>query len=635
MSDTTPLSSQEKIAQLRIAFLEQLPERLARARALFRQLQQKPLHSNEVMAELHRFFHSLKGTGRSFGFRELGNAGAHGEKWLSAYLNTPPSSIDTPWLERLEEYLNQIEPLLTTEQAPTMPEAPPTATPSMADSQEYGGRLVYLADDDAGLLEQLANQLACFGFTITTCPDLTTLHTAIAAHWPDAVILDQGFPNGTGTALHSLKPLRQAANKSLPVIVLANNDTFASRLTAVQNSGVAYLRKPTHVMELVTAFATIPPPQSPEPYHILIIDDEPEVAAYHGIILEEAGMLTHAVSDPSQVLEVLKKNHFDMVLMDMYMPECDGQDLSRLIHQIPDHGNMPIVFLSGETNRKKQISAMRIGAEGFLTKPVNPEDLIVAVAIRAERMRILRALTLAKEEAERANLAKSEFLSHMSHELRTPLNAVLGFCQLLDLDPVEPLTPTQKESVDQIHASGNHLLELINDLLDMARIESGQVIPEMEVLDPTAILHNCISMTQPLAAKRFLSLINTNSHTPFPLLYVDPLRLKQILINLLSNAVKYNRKGGYITISHHTTDANLLEISISDTGPGIPRERWDQLFTPYNRLGAEKTGIEGSGIGLCITKNLVEMMHGQIGFNSEPGKGSRFWIAFPIVEQQP
>ncbi|MBF0128309.1 MAG: response regulator, partial [Magnetococcales bacterium] len=411
------------------------------------------------------------------------------------------------------------------------------------------------------------------------------------------------------------------------------DDDFATRLAAVRNEGVAFCPKPTHVMELVAALESLPPPQQPDPFRILIIDDEPEIAAYHGIILEDAGMQTHHVNDPSRVLEALRQNSFDLVLMDMYMPECHGRDLARLIHQVPDFAGMPIVFLSGETNRKKQTSAMRIGAEGFLTKPVDPEDLIVAVAIRAERTRTLRSMTRAKEEAVQANQAKSEFLSRMSHELRTPLNAVIGFCQLLDLNLVEPLTPTQKESVDQIHASGNHLLELINGLLDVARIESGKLLPEMEIIDPEPIVHHCISMTRPLAMKRFVSLINTSGESRFPFVYVDPLRLKQILINLLSNAVKYNRKGGYITVSHRLTSKGQLEINVSDTGPGIPREKWDQLFTPFCRLGAEQSAIEGSGIGLTITKCLVEMMGGRIGFNSEPGKGSRFWIAFPVVEK--
>ncbi|MBF0437707.1 MAG: response regulator [Magnetococcales bacterium] len=248
-----------------------------------------------------------------------------------------------------------------------------------------------------------------------------------------------------------------------------------------------------------------------------------------------------------------------------------------------------------------------------------------------ERKQIAEALTRAKEEAILANKAKSEFLSRMSHELRTPLNAVIGFSQLLEHNPLEPLTGNQKESVIQIFSSGRHLLELINGLLDVARIESGKIAPEMEVLDPKPIVQNCIAMTRPLALKRFVSLTNTSEERPFSWIYADPLRLKQVLINLLSNAVKFNRKGGYVTISHRITQENRLEISISDTGSGIPKEEWSQVFKPFNRFGAEAAGIEGTGIGLNISKGLVEMMNGTIGFDSEMGKGSRFWISFPIA----
>ncbi|MEO5333647.1 MAG: response regulator [Magnetococcus sp. YQC-5] len=250
-----------------------------------------------------------------------------------------------------------------------------------------------------------------------------------------------------------------------------------------------------------------------------------------------------------------------------------------------------------------------------------------------ERKQIAEALTKAKEEAVLANKAKSEFLSRMSHELRTPLNAVIGFSQLMELNPMEPLTPTQKESVAQIFMAGRHLLELINGLLDVARIESGKITPDIEVLDPTEIMHNCIALTRPLAFKKFISLINTSEDVHFPRIQADPLRLKQILINLLSNAVKFNRKGGYVTISHQETAAGQLEISIADTGSGIPREHWSQIFKPFSRLGADSAGVEGTGIGLNISKGLVEMMGGRIGFDSEVGKGSRFWISFPIVQQ--
>ncbi|MFA6921535.1 MAG: diguanylate cyclase, partial [Gallionella sp.] len=178
----------------------------------------------------------------------------------------------------------------------------------------------------------------------------------------------------------------------IPSIFLSARDDFAARLGAVQAGSAAYFHKPARAIDLVATLDELTCRQQPEPYRILIVDDEPEIASYHSIILQESGMVTNQLSEPARVLDVLQEFRPDMVLMDMYMPGCSGHDLAKLIRQVPDYVGLPIVFLSSETDRKKQFSAMRIGAEGFLTKPVIPEDLVAAVAIRAERMRTLRSL---------------------------------------------------------------------------------------------------------------------------------------------------------------------------------------------------------------------------------------------------
>ncbi|MBF0178665.1 MAG: response regulator [Magnetococcales bacterium] len=637
MTTTNPPSAQARIAQLRRTFLKQLPARLDQAQGLLQRLTEDPANARETAVELHRMFHSLKGSGRSFGFVQLGATAAQGEAWLTAHLESQSSAPPPDLLPILGDYLAQIAWQVEELQgvAGLKTSEPAIAIRCEEDPSQAGERLVYLCHDDRALLEHQAKQMECCGYTVRVFTDPGLLRDAVQARWPEAVVMEIGFPHGGRAGLATLAALETELGRSPQVILLAAQDDFDTRLLAVRHGSLAFCHADVDAMELVAILDKLPPPQEPEPFRILIIDDEPEVAAYHGIILEEAGMLTRQLSDPARVLEALHEFPCDMILMDMYMPVCHGRELARLIRQVPEFAGLPIVFLSGETDHKKQISAMRVGAEGFLTKPVSQEDLIVAVAIRAERMRTLRSLTRAKEEAERANKAKTAFLSFMSHELRSPLNGVIGFCQLLELDPVEPLTPAQKESVAQIMSCGDHLLELINGLLDMARIEAGRVIPEMEVLNPASIMEHCLGMTTPLARKRFVSVSFVSKETPFPNIYVDPLRLKQILINLLSNAVKYNRKGGYITVTHRATREGLLEISIADSGRGIPKEQWDQVFKPFHRLGAEKIGIEGSGIGLNITKTLVEAMGGHIGFNSEPEKGTRFWVTFPIVDHPP
>lgn len=233
-------------------------------------------------------------------------------------------------------------------------------------------------------------------------------------------------------------------------------------------------------------------------------------------------------------------------------------------------------------------------------------------------------LETAKAAAEKANLAKSDFLSSMSHELRSPLNAILGFAQLMESDSPLP-TPTQKASIDQILHAGWFLLELINDILDLAVIESGRLSLSLEALSLREILIECQTMIEPQAQKRGISMTFPTFTEPC---YVkaDRTRLKQVLINLLSNAIKYNQTNGTVKVDCTQSRTGCMRISVKDTGVGLTQEMLAQLFQAFNRLGKEATGEEGTGIGLVVSKRLVELMQGQIGVESTVVTGSVFWI---------
>jgi signal transduction histidine kinase/CheY-like chemotaxis protein len=253
------------------------------------------------------------------------------------------------------------------------------------------------------------------------------------------------------------------------------------------------------------------------------------------------------------------------------------------------------------------------------------EELERRVGERTMQLALANAeLGQAIDEARRANQAKSAFLSSMSHELRTPLNAILGFAQILTSDTL-PATPGQKkEFATHIFKSGRHLLTLINEILDLAKVESGTVALAMEPVDLSDILAECRTMIAPLAAERDVRVAFPAACGPVVL--ADRTRIKQVLLNLLSNAIKYNRDGGSVELDCAPGAPGRLRLSVRDTGHGLSPEQQDKLFQPFNRLGQESGAQEGTGIGLVLTRRLVELMKGTIGVSSSPGVGSVFWV---------
>ncbi len=245
------------------------------------------------------------------------------------------------------------------------------------------------------------------------------------------------------------------------------------------------------------------------------------------------------------------------------------------------------------------------------------------------RNRLDRALQEKNVELEKASQAKSDFLSSMSHELRSPLNAILGFSQLLDTGSPPP-TPLQSDNISQILQAGWHLLNLINEVLDLAKIESGYASLSPEPVSISEIILECQSMIEPLAKERAIQLVFPPIDIPY-FVRADRTRLKQVLINLLSNAIKYNSLQGTVELKCSPSTRGLIRVSIRDTGAGLSPEQIGQLFQAFNRLGQESGVIEGTGIGLVVAKRLIELMGGVIGVESSVGLGSVFWFELLLV----
>jgi PAS domain S-box-containing protein len=242
-----------------------------------------------------------------------------------------------------------------------------------------------------------------------------------------------------------------------------------------------------------------------------------------------------------------------------------------------------------------------------------------------------RELASARLQADRANLAKSEFLSSMSHELRSPLNAILGFAQLLE---ASALSTSQQASVAQILKGGWYLLALVNDILDLAAIESGHAALTMEDVSLADVLVDCQALIEPLTAARTVRIEFLPLDAPYSV-QADAIRLKQVIINLLSNAIKYNKERGSVTVSCSARPPGRLRISVRDTGEGLPAAKLAQLFQPFNRLGQEVGNNKGTGIGLVVSQRLVESMGGDMGVTSTVGEGSEFWFELNLAAPAP
>jgi len=483
---------------------------------------------------------------------------------------------------------------------------------------------VVLVDDDIESANVIALYLNDAGVITKTVNNPLDAMANIRALDPDVILLDINMPVCNGFEL--ARVIRQHDDYlQIPIVFLTARETQEDWLKVMQVGGDDFLRKSILPNELVTDVVS----RAKRARRLKRLTRKLSISESRFRSVAQTARDAIVTTDGEG--RIVTWNRSATSMFGYSENDIRGSQLMNLFTETTlnwQTDEFKVVEMTGERSDGDEIP-MEISKSNW---QVGDEDYFTFI-IRDNRRRKQheKSLRQAKALAENSNQAKTEFLSAMSHELRTPLNSILGFSQLLKINLKEPLTSTQESSVVNIIKGGRYLLELINDILDLAKIEAGKVTLSMQSIKADQILRECTSYVSHLAEARKITLVTADFTGEC--LFADYMRLKQTLLNLLTNAIKYGRQGGRVTVDGTRITGNLMRIFVTDDGIGIAENRQHELFLPFSRLGAETTEVEGTGIGLSVTKKLAQMMGGNVGFESVEAKGSKFWIDIPLFIQ--
>jgi len=378
----------EKMKKLKQSYLNHLPDKIQDAQGWIEKLV-KDGGNTDALQNIRRIFHSIKGSSASFGYPDITTKVLAVETIINNI--GPDSCLEGESLLELRTTIVLLEHSLVLHKETSPEQEIHFAAPFGEGFATSKNKLIYIAEDDEHLLQKLSMQLSQFGYRVKAFSHIEALSVAVAQECPAVIIMDIIFPDDHFAGINAIKKLQQNREKPLSVIFISSRNDIDARLHAVRAGASAYFVKPLNISELIDNLDNLTQQKEVEPYKILIVDDEPELASYHALILQNAGMKTAIVTEPLKIMETLSKLNPDLILMDMYMPDCSGKELSKVIRQTGTYFSIPIVFLSAETNLDKQIAAVNTGADDFLTKPIRPDHLISSVIARAERLRIIRS----------------------------------------------------------------------------------------------------------------------------------------------------------------------------------------------------------------------------------------------------
>ncbi len=539
-------------------------------------------------------------------------------------------------------------------------------------------KLLYVEDNpvDVDLVRRaLRDRLS--DWHLRVAGDLAEARRLVASEGPwDLLLIDLGLPDGSGLDL-----VRELREQALPLALVAltgqgDQDLAVAALKAGANDYVVKTlsfgdRLPTTLLAAVQRFAE---QQSLQQRGLRVLYAEPhavdaDLTRRH---LERYAphIRIERVADSVHLLARLPLRQsdacpFDVLLLDYRLHPDSGLDILKRLRE--DRGlDLPVVVVTGQGSEDIAVESLRMGGTDYLVKhsnylfglPLALENAFHRVGIERERALLRQSedrlqrlnaeleervrlrtaeLEQARDDAQQANRAKTGFLSNMSHELRTPMNAVMGFAHLLATDPREPLSERQRGYAQNIARAGEHLMGLINELLDLARIEAGKLQIDPQAVDLLPLLADCQRLVALEAAEQGVVLVELLADHAAPqgwAVRADPKRVVQVVVNLLSNAIKYNRRGGQVRLRLED-EGPQVRLVVQDTGRGLSVEQQARLFQPFERAGAEQSGIQGSGIGLALSRRMAELMGGELGLDSVPEQGSQFWLRLPRIQPTP